>query len=92
MHPDNLKKRKLFVVRLEFKVCTSTRYFGSYIGDGRSKRNWIKDWTEKWDRNICADTKTAGKCSQEIYAAVVCDIQPEWIFLQRVTKDTGKAF
>ena len=36
----------------------------------------------------CAITKMVGKYPQESYAAVVCAIQLEWIFLQCVTKDT----
>ena len=30
--------------------------------------------------------------TQESYAAVVCEIQLEWIFIQRVTKNTGDSF
>ena len=37
-------------------------------------------------------SETAGKYPQESYAAVVRDIQSEWIFLQHATWDTGDAF
>ena len=37
-------------------------------------------------------TKMVGKYPKEIYAAVVCAIQPEWIFWQHATKDTGHEF
>ena len=37
-------------------------------------------------------SETVGKYPQESYAAVVRTIQSEWIFLQRVTWDTGDAF
>ena len=37
-------------------------------------------------------SETAGKNPQEIYAVVVCEIQSEWIFLQRVTNNTRDKF
>ena len=45
-----------------------------------------------WEKNISMISKTAGKYPQESYAAVVCVIQSEWIFLQRITWDTGELF
>ena len=68
-----------------------TRYLGGFIGDEKSKRDWLKYRTSKWEKNICAITKMLGEYPQESYVAVVCVIQPEWIFLQRVKKDTGCA-
>ena len=44
------------------------------------------------EKNINTIIKTAGKYTQESYAAVVRAIQSEWIFLQRVTWDTGESF
>ena len=38
------------------------------------------------------DQKTAGKYLQENYAAVVCAIQLEWVFLQHVTNNAGDTF
>ena len=38
-----------------------TRYLGGYIMYDESKRECLKDWTEKWERNIHAVTKTAEK-------------------------------
>ena len=83
---------KLFCASRRFKVCTSVRYLGIYIRDKESKRDWLKDRMDKWEKNICAVTKTAWKYLQESYAAVVRDIQSERIFLQRVMKDMGQAF
>ena len=37
-------------------------------------------------------SKTVGKYPQKSYAAVVCPIQLEWIFLQCVTIKTGDVF
>ena len=45
-----------------------------------------------WDRNISAIVKTADRHPQESYAVVVHAIQPEWIFLQRVTRNARSAF
>ena len=47
---------------------------------------------EKWEIGIRAFRKTAEKYPQESYAMVYRVVQLEWIFLQRVTKDTGQAF
>ena len=45
-----------------------------------------------WEKNNSTIRKTAGKYLQESYSAVVCAIQPERIFLQHFTWDTGDAF
>ena len=75
-----------------FKVSTGTHYLGGYIMDDESKHNCQRERTLTWEKNISTISKTAGKYSQESYAAVVRTIQSEWIFLQRVTWDTGDVF
>ena len=65
MHPDNLGLGELFGAHHGFKVCTGTRYLGSYIGNDESKGDLFKKQTEKWERNIFAVTKIAGKYPQE---------------------------
>ena len=57
-----------------FKFFVDPCYLGGYIGDDKSKQDWIKDRTEELDINIRAVTKTAVKYHQESYAAVVCAI------------------
>ena len=88
LNTDNLEARKLFGSRHEYKVCKGARYLGSYIRDDDSKRDWLKKCTETWERNIFTISKTAGKHPQEIYAAVVCAIQSDWIFIQHDKKNT----
>ena len=61
MHSDYLISGKMFVAHHGFNFCTGASYLGGYIGDDESKRDWLKDCMEKWERNICAVTKTAGK-------------------------------
>ena len=92
VHPNNLASWKDFCLRHGFKVFTGTFYLGSFIGDEESKCEWLKYWTLAWEKFFRAIVKTESKCSQESYAVVVHAIQPEWIFLQRVMKDTGYAF
>ena len=82
----------MFGARHGFKVCTGAHYLGGYIGDDESKHNWLRERTLTWEKNISKTRKPAGKYPQESYAKVVCSIQPEWIFLQRVTWDTGDTF
>ena len=67
-------------------------YLGGYIGDDKSKINCLRESTLIWKKDINTISETAGKYIQESYAAVVHEIQSEWIFLQRVTWDTGDAF
>ena len=81
VNPDNPAARKEHGLCHGFKVFTGTRYMGVFIGGENSKREWLNDWTSKWEKIICAITKTAGKYPQESYAAVVCVIQPKWIYI-----------
>ena len=68
----------------------AAHYLGGYIRYDESKREWLKYRMEKWDRNIHAVTKMVGKYSQEDYAAVVCVIDLEWIFLQFMKTYAGQ--
>ena len=61
------------------------RYIGGYIGDDESKGDWLKNWTDKWERDIHAIRKTAEKYPQKSYAASARAVQLDWIFLKRVT-------
>ena len=92
VHSENIDARKEFGARHEFKVCTGARYIGGYIGDGDSKRNWLRERTLMREKKIITISKTVGKYPQGSYAAGVCEIQSVWIFLQCVTWDTGYAF
>ena len=65
----------MFRRRHGFKVCKGARYLGGYIREDESKRDWLRECTMKWEKNINTISKTAGKCNQESYAAVVCAIK-----------------
>ena len=65
----------MFGARYGFKVFTGTRYLGGYIGDDKSKRDWLRERTLTWEKSIKTISKTAGKYPQESYAAVVRAIQ-----------------
>ena len=68
------------------------RYLGGYIGDDKSKSNLLRERMLTWDNNVGTISKTAGKYPQESYSTVASAIKLEWIFIQRVTWDTGGAF
>ena len=72
---DNIEAGKVLGARHGFRVCTGARYFGGYIGDDESKRDWLRDHTLTWENNINMISETAGKYPQESYAAVVRSIQ-----------------
>ena len=52
----------------------------------------MRERTLAWEKNINTIRKITGKYPKYIYAVVVCEIQSEWIFLERVTWDTGDTF
>ena len=81
MHLNYLKARKVFGLRHGFKVWTGAHYLGGYIGDDNTKRGWLKERMYMWERKICMIRETTVKYHHEGYAAVVCVIQSEWIFL-----------
>ena len=66
MYTENIKAGKLFGARHGFKVCMGAYYFGVNIGYEKPKRDWLKYQMNKWERDVCAATKTVGKYSQEI--------------------------
>ena len=69
-----------------------TRYLNIF-GDEKSNGDWIKKlYRYKWERDIRLLSKTADTYTQDIFDAVVCTVQLEWIFLKRVTKDMVQAF
>ena len=57
------------------------RYLGVFVGDEKSKCEFLKDCTKTWERNIHTVRETAGKYPQESYAAVVCAILLQWMFI-----------
>ena len=89
--PDNLEAGKVFGRRHGFRVCTGACYLGGYIGDDKSKLDWLRGRKLMWKKNINMISEIMGKYPQESYAAVICAIQLECIFLQ-LTWDTGDAF
>ena len=64
----------MFGDRHRFRVCTGARYLGGYIGENGSKLDWLRERTRMWEKNISTISKTAGKYTQESYAAVVREI------------------
>ena len=92
VHLENLEAGKKFSTRHGFKVCTGARYLGGYIGDNNFKSDWMRERTQTREKNIVTIRKTTGKYPQDIYSAAAHAIQSEWIFLQRVTWDTGDTF
>ena len=61
MHQNNIEYSKLIFLCHGFKECTGGRYIGGYIGDDKSKLEWLKDRTYIWDRKFFTIRKTVGK-------------------------------
>ena len=92
VNSDNLEARKMFGSRHGFKVCTGACYLGRYMGENESKREWMKERMGTWERKIFTIRKTAGKYPQRSYAAVVCAIKLEYIFIEHVITNMGDMF
>ena len=92
IHPENIKAKRVFGARHEFRVWTGTSYLGGCIGENDYKRDWLRERTLTWEKNINTISETVGKHPQDSYVAVVGAIQSKWIFLQHVTWDTGDSF
>ena len=75
MHPENIEAGKLFGTWHGFNICTCVPYLGGYIRDSNSKRDWMIEHKETWEKNSCTILKTVGKYPQASNAAVVCAIQ-----------------
>ena len=56
-------------------MCTGARYFGGYIEDGKSKRDWLRERTLLWEKNISTISETGGKYTQDSYATLVRTIE-----------------
>ena len=48
VHLDNLAARKELGMSNGFQVCTGGRYLDGFIGDDKSKCDWLKYQTSKW--------------------------------------------
>ena len=92
MHPNNIKAGELSGQCHGSKLCTGALYIDGYIGDGKPKGDWLKKRTEKWESDVHALRKTSDKYPQKSYSTAAREVQPDWIFLQQVTKITGQAF
>ena len=66
VHPENIEARKNFRERHGFRVCTGARYLGGYIGDDKSKRDWLTERTLKWENNVNTISKSAGKYPRRV--------------------------
>ena len=74
MHLDNTEAGKVFGMRHEFKVLWA-RVLGGYIGYDNSKRDFLRERTLIWEKNIGTIIKTIVKCPQLTYVAVAHAIQ-----------------
>ena len=58
---DNITAMKQFGLRHRFQVYTGVHYLGGFIEYDKSKRDYLKYRTLKWEKNICAITENVGK-------------------------------
>ena len=75
MHLNNFRAGELFGASNGFRVCMGAHYLDGNIMNEKLKGDWLKNWMEKWERNICAVTKKVEKYPQESHAGVANAIQ-----------------
>ena len=46
--PENIEVREVFGAQHGFRVCTGAHDLGGYIGDNKSKRDWLRERTLMW--------------------------------------------
>ena len=91
MLPDNLTSRKEFGLCHEFNVCTGMYYLGGFIGNDKSKCDWLKDLTTKREKKIVQSPKQWGKSPGELRCGGLCNTIIMDIFAT-CEKDTGYTF
>ena len=80
-------KRGNYLVSVMGLRCAQAHFILTVIfGDGKSKGDWLKKRTEKWESNVHALIKTSDKYFQKSYSTAAREVQLDWIFLQQVTK------
>ena len=75
VRPENIEAGEVFGECHGSRVCTGAHFIGGYIRDDKSKRNWLRESTLTWEKNINTISETARKHPHESYAAVVREIQ-----------------
>ena len=56
---------------------TGAHYLRGYIGEDKSKNDWLRESTLTWEKNIEMISETSRKYTQESYAVVAHVIQSE---------------
>ena len=56
----------MFRARHGCRVCTGACYLGGSIGNDESKRDWLRERTLTWEKNISRISKTAGNTPRRV--------------------------
>ena len=66
VHLYNIAARKYFGLCHGFQVCMGTRYMGGFIGDDKSKRDWLNYQMSKWEKKIVRSLKRWGNIPRRV--------------------------
>ena len=78
--------------RRGFQITTGHRYLGGFIGDLKTRDEWLSTRLSDWTSGILELADAAQKYPQSAYAGLQKSLQHEWAFLQRVLPDIGNHF
>ena len=57
VYPYNIEDGKELGAHHGFKVCTALHYLGGYIGDDKSKSDWLREHTLTWEKKLTLSAK-----------------------------------
>ena len=77
---------------LGIPVSTSGRLLGGVVGDTQGAMSFVSGKVNNWSDHIHKLPSIALTQPQAAYIALIKSLQCEWIYLQRVTPDSGSLF
>ena len=67
---ENLEAGRVFIRRHRFRVRMGARYLWGYIGNNKSKRNWLRERTLTWEKISTRSEKPRGN--------IIRRVTPQW--------------
>jgi hypothetical protein len=88
----NLERAKIALDGLGFTITTGSRYLGGFIGEEAEFETWIEGEARSWGEAIGELALAAKHFPKTAYSGLHKSLQQEWLFLQRVRKDSEEKF
>ena len=92
VHPNFAEKTHQLFNRFGIRIVEGRRYLGGFIGSDEGKIRFTFKKIQEWLDCLGELSKVAEKESQAALVGLTRSLQSEWIFVQRVVKDTSQLF